>query len=163
MPLAAINIDPCILTLPGSGTIQYISIDEIDPTTYEPAIKDSTYNLQKSAGVASWYTLPMAPGSGEFAEDEQDGDQGKHYRVNVSAFMPSDATAVRGELQRMRNRRFLLRLTKGSLVLLLGTPERPLRIASEFKSGNDGGDNRGHRISFTGVSLAKSPGFVPVF
>lgn len=163
MPLAAIDIDPCNLTLPGAGTIEYVPLDEVDTTAYEEAIKGSSYNLQKAAGVSSWYTLPYSTGTGEFSEDEQPGDQGKHYRVNVTAFLPSDSGAVRGELQRMRNRRYLVRLTKGSLVLLLGTPERGLRFSSEFKSGNDGGDNRGHRVSFSGVSLAKSPGYVPVF
>jgi hypothetical protein len=163
MALTGFTIDTCNLALPGAGTIDYVPLDEVDTDAFEEAILPSTYNQQAPAGVSTWYTLPYAPGSAEFSEDQQTPDQGNFYRVAVSAFLPIDSTAVRGELQNMRNRRYLLRLTRGSMVLLLGSPERGLRFSADFKSGNDGGDNRGHRVTFNGVSLIKSPGYVPVF
>lgn len=163
MALESIVIDPCNLALPGAGTIEYVPLDEVDTAVYYEAILPATYNQQAPAGVASWYTLPYSPGTAEFSEDQQDNDQGKFFRLSVGAFLPSDSTVVRGQMQAMRNRRYLLRLTRGSMLLLLGSPERPFRFTSDFKSGGEGGDNRGHRVSFTGVSLTKSPGFVPVF
>lgn len=163
MALEALIIDSCNLALPGAGTIEYVPLDEVDTAVWNEAILPATYNQQSPAGVSDWYTLPYAAATGEFSEDENITDQGTSYRVSVAAFLPSDSTTVRGQLNRMRRRRYLLRLTRGSMVLLLGTPERGLRLSTDFKSGGDGGDNRGHRLSFTGVSLYKSPGFVPVF
>ena len=163
MALEPIIIDTCNLPLPGAGTIEYAPLDEVDVAAYNESITPDTYNQQAPAGVSTWYALPYAGGTGEFSEEQQTPDQGSFFRLGVSAFLPSDSTAVRGALQKMRNRRYLLRLTRGSLVLLLGTPERGFRFASDFKSGGEGGDNRGHRVSFTGVSLTKSPGYVPVF
>jgi hypothetical protein len=157
------TVDPCLVPLPGSGIIEYVALDEVDVSAFDPAIFDSAYNQQTDLTTTGWHVLPHAPGSGRFAEDLQAPAQGEYYKLDVSAFMPFDSPAIRGELHRMRAHRYLLRITSGSQVLLLGEPERGLRFSSAFDSGSDGGDTRGHRITFTGVSLTKPPGFVPVF
>lgn len=149
--------------IPGAGKLEYAPIDEVDTDAFEVALLQSTYNQQASAGVATWYTLPYAPGSGSWNEDQEDTDQGPVFKVAISALLAASSATVRGELDRMKRRRYLLRLTRGAEVLLIGTPEQPMSLQSRFDSGADGADTRGHRISFTGTSLFKSPGYAPVF
>lgn len=165
MPLAGFSdIDPCTaVALPGAGVLEYVPLDEVDTTAWNPAVLESDYNQQAAAGVATWYRLDYLPGSGQWTEEQQQSDQGDYFRINVSASMSADTPTVRGELDRMRRRPYLLRLTRGSTVLLIGNPDQPLRFESRFDSGSAGGDNRLHRIQFTGASLRKSPGYVPVF
>jgi hypothetical protein len=158
----AIVIDPCALPLPGSGKIEYTLLTAVDTASYIEAVHGTTYN-QQSAILTTWQTLPYTPGSGTFSEDQADTSQGEYYRLAIAAFVPGDTPAIRGEFQTLLRHRFLLRLTKGDQVLLVGTLERPLRLETKFDSGGEGGDNRGHRVTFTGVALQKSPGFVPVF
>lgn len=165
MPLAGFSdIDPCTsVALPGAGVLEYAPLDEVDIDAFQEAILPSTYNQQAAAGVATWYKLPYLPGTGQWSEDQQQSDQGDYFRINISANMAADTPTVRGELDRMRRRPYLLRLTRGSTVLIIGTPEQPMRFETRFDSGAAAGDVRQHRVSFTGVSLRKSPGYVPVF
>lgn len=165
MPLAGIDIDQCITAsaLPGVGVLEYAPIDEIDTSAFEVAIQLSNYNQQASAGVSDWYKMPYVVGSGNWSEDQRNTVQGDIFSLNISAFLPADTNEVRGELNAMRSRRFLIRIKRNGLTLLLGTPEQPLRFESTFDSGADSGDDRGHRISFKGNSLRKSPGYIPVF
>lgn len=143
--------------------MEYVPLDEVDTAAFEEALLASSYNQQADAGVSTWYPLPYAAGSGSWSEDQQDTDQGAHFRLSINTFLPADSTVVRGEINAMRHRRFLLRLTKNGTTTLIGSPERGLRFSSTFESGSEGGDNRGHRMQFSGVSLQKSPGYVPVF
>lgn len=165
MPLDGFNIDQCVTAsaLPGVGVLEYVPIDEVDTAAYQEAILQSSYNQQAAAGVADWYKMPYVLGSGSWSEDQQQNAQGDYFKLGISAFLPADTAVVRGELNAMRNHRYLLRLTRNGMVLLLGSPEQPLRFESRFDSGAEGGDSRGHRITFTGNSLRKSPGYVPVF
>jgi hypothetical protein len=164
MPLEGFNIDACTASaLPGTGVLEYVPIDEVDATSFERAIS-SAYNHQKALSLdTGWLQLPYAANTGAWQEEQQDDDQGETFRINVSCLLPADSAAVRGELNAMRRHRFLVRLTRGSLILLAGSPEQPMKFESKFDSGADGADTRGHRITFSGVSLWKSPGYVPVF
>lgn len=165
MPLSGFDIDTCITAsaLPGTGVIEYAPIDEFDTSVYEDAVQASDYNQQSAVGVADWYAMPYVVGSGSWSEDQQSNQQGDYFRLNISALLPADSAVVRGELNAMRSRRYLLRLTRNGIKLLLGTPEQPLRFESRFDSGADSGDTRGHRVTFTGNALRKSPSFVPEF
>lgn len=149
--------------MPGVGVLEYVPLDEVDASVFHDAILQPDYNQQASAGVAEWYKMPYVFGSGQWSEDQQSTVQGQVFRININAQLPADTPVVRGELNAMRNRRFLLRLRKNGNTLLIGTPEQPLRFESRFDSGADSGDARGHRITFTGNSIRKSPGYVPVF
>lgn len=148
---------------PGAGTIEYIAVSELDADTYEQAVKSSTYNQQASVFSGSWLTLPHAGGSAQWTEEQQADLQGDYYRVSLTALLPADSPAVRGELNMMKQYRYLLRLTRSGTVLLIGTLDMPLRFESRFDSGAEGGDTRGHRCTFSGAALQKSPGYVPVF
>jgi len=165
MPLAGFDIDQCITAsaLPGVGVLEYAPLNEVDTTLYEDAVQASDYNQQSAVGVSNWHKMPYVVGSGSWSEDQQPNQQGDIYRLNVSALLPADSAVVRGELNAMRPHRFLLRLTRNNMLLLLGTPEQPLRFESRFDSGADSGDTRGHRVTFTGNALRKSPSYVPVF
>lgn len=165
MPLSGFDIDQCVTAsaLPGTGVIEYVPLDEVDVPTYEEALLQSTYNQQAPISLTEWYAMPFQLGSGNWSEDQQKDQQGDYYKINISALLPADTAEVRGELNAMRNRRYLVRLTKNGMVMLIGTPEQPLRFESRFESGSDGGDTRGHRITFSGNSLKKSPAYVPVF
>ncbi len=164
MPLTGFDIDLCAAAaLPGAGRLEYVPIDEVDLTEWDDSIEPGAWNQQKAVFAATWYALPYAAGSGAWTEEQQDSPQGDYFRISVSARIPSDLPAVRGELNRMKQHRYLLRLTRDGRVLLLGTPEQPLRFSARFSSGADGGDTRAHNVTFTGASLRKSPGYVPAF
>ncbi len=165
MALAGFSgLDICgTVTLPGTGTIEYVPVDDVDAAEWEQAILAITYNQQKNIYAGAWLSLPFAGGSASWSEEQQSSEQGDYYRLSLSALLPADSPAVRGELNAMRPHRYLLRITRSGTVLLLGTLEQPLRFESRFESGADGGDTRGHRCTFAGVTLQKSPGYVPVF
>lgn len=86
------------------------------------------------------------------------------FRQTISVFLPGDHKAVRDELNRMRNRRFMLRVKgRDGRLLLLGTPEQPLRFESRFSTGPQGGDQRGHECRFQGNALEKAPEYEPTW
>ena len=148
---------------PGAGTIEYIPVSDVDAADFEWAIKSATYNQQQSVFSGTWHTLPHAGGSAQWTEEQQKDAQGDYFNVSLTALLPADSPAVRGELNAMKQYRYLLRLTRSGTVLLLGSHDMPFRFESRFDSGADGGDTRGHRCTFSGVALLKSPGYVPVF
>lgn len=157
-------IDICQATaLPGAGRLEYTPLDEVDVAAFQQAIENDTWNQQDAAGLVVWYALPYVQGSGSWTEEQQDSEQGVWFRQSVRATLAADSPAVRGELDRMKRRPFLLRLTRGGQVFLVGTPDMPLRFESQFDSGADSGDGRVHKVQWTGDCLQKSPGFVPVF
>lgn len=158
------SLDLCAAgALPGAGTIEYIATDEVDADVFEEAVIAATYNQQKDIFSGSWLSLPFAGGTAQWTEDQQSSEQGDYFRVSLSALLPADSATVRGELNRMKQHRFLLRITRSGTVILVGTLEQPLRFDSRFDSGADGGDTRGHRCTFSGAAIRKSPGYVPVF
>lgn len=165
MPLAGFDFDQCTTAsaLPGAGKLEYLPTEELDAAEWEEVIIAAAYNQQKAVFASDWYTLPYVAGTGTWTEDQQDNEQGDYFRLNLTAQLPADTPEVRGELNRMKQHRYLLRLTRNGTVLLLGTPEQPLRFESRFESGAAGGDTRTHRVTFSGVTLRKSPGYVPVF
>lgn len=158
------NIIACLglVPPPGAGTLEYAPLNEVDASTYEYVVSDA-YNQQKAL-VATWYKLPYSPGSGRWQEEQRTNTQGDVFDVRVSAFLASDSQEVRGELDRMRRVRFLLRLTRSGQTILIGTPEQPLAFSSEFDSGTQGStEARGHRLVFSGNVLSKSPNYQPIF
>lgn len=166
MPLAGFaDIDLCTAAsaMPGVGTLEYLPIDEIDLAEWEDAIIAAEWNQQKAVFASDWYTMPYVSGTGSWSEDQQSDEQGEWFKVSLSARIPADTPAVRGELNRMKQHRYLLRLTRNGTVLLIGTPNQPLRFSSRFDSGAEGGDTRAHTVTFAGAALRKNPGYVPVF
>lgn len=165
MALSGFDIDACIAasSLAGVGVLQYAPIDEVDASSFNEAILEASYNQQIAYGVADWYSLPYAIDSGSWSEDQQDNDQGNHFRHTISAFLPADTAPVRGELSSMRHHKYLVRIQKNGATYIVGSIEQPLRFSSRFESGSQGGDARGHRVEFRGVSFKKSPAYVPVF
>lgn len=158
------NIDICNAhAQPGAGRLEYVPLDEVDVAAFQEAILQDAYNQQDPAGISSWHLLPYVQGSGSYTEDQTQNDQGVYFRNTITAILAADSPAVRGELNRMARRPYLLRLTRGTQVLLIGTPEHPMRFESRFESGADGGDSRVHRLQWTGNTLTKAPGYVPVF
>lgn len=162
--LTGFDFDSCQLAAgtPGLGLLEYAGLDEVEADTWEPAV--DTGHVQRRAVSANWLPLPFVVGTGSWSEDADADLQGDLFKVALSVFLPGDSAAVRSELNRMQRRRFLVRLTgRDGRLLLLGTPEQPLRIDTKFESGPQGGDTRGHRIRFSGESLAKSPDYIPTF
>lgn len=163
MPLSSIDIDPCNAVEPsGLGTLQFAPLDEVNAAAFDVAI-NAAYNQQEALGLIAWYDMPYAPGSGSWNEVQQEGEQGTAYAVSVSALLPASTPAIRGQLDAMRNRRYLLRLNKGGQLYLIGTPDTPLRFSSRFDSGSDAADTRGHQVEWKGFLIKKTPAYVPVF
>jgi len=163
MPLSSIVIDPCNAAEPsGLGSLQFAPLDEVNASAFDVAI-NAAYNQQEALGLTAWYDMPYAPGSGTWSEEQQDGEQGTSFRVAISALLPASTPAVRGQLDAMRNRRYLLRIIKAGQPYLIGTPDTPLRFESRFDSGAESSDTRGHRVEWKGSTLKKSPGYTPVF
>lgn len=162
--LTGFDIDVCAAAagVPGIAVLEYAGLDEIDTDSYEPAI-DASYVQQRTL-TATWHTLPFVVGTGSLSEEQDSDVQGDVYRINLSALLPGDNAAIRAELNRMRQRRFIVRMTgRDARPLLIGTPEQPLRFESRFETGPQGGDQRAHRCRFAGVSLRKSPEYTPTW
>lgn len=168
MDLQGFDIDNCaIVAPPGIRLIEYTPIDGTDSPSeeIEHAI-DGNYNLNYTLSFegGQWFTLPIAFGSAEWREDVQDNPQGHYANISVNSLIPGDSPSIRAELGRMKQHRFLLRLTaRDGLKYLVGSPEYPLQFESRFDSGSDGGDTRGHRCAFSGVRRILSPKYAPVF
>lgn len=164
MPLGPISYsDLCASpNAAGAGVIEYAPVDEIDASTWEYAV-NSAYNQQRAVLATTWYQLPYTPESGRWTEDQSDDEQGVHFQTNVSARIAGDTAAVRKTLHDMRTRRFVLRVKRNGVTILIGSPEYPLRFVSRFDSGASAGDDRVHNVSWTGKTLIKSPAYTPVF
>ena len=165
--LNGFDIDLCAqgAVLPGLRTIEYAPADSVSDGAYNRALS-SAYNQQDDIPFddAGWRTLPVLPDSGAWAEDLVRNDQGDYYDVSVSATVPADAPAIRGEMNAMRAHRYLLRITpQDGVPVIVGSVDMPLRFESRFQSGAAPGEQRGYRITFSGPSLWASPGYTPVF
>jgi hypothetical protein len=161
--MTGFSYDSCIVQQPGIGLLAYIPVSEIDLTVWPAAVKNSTYNQQSGAGELAWYAMPYVQGTGNWTEEQQENEQGQYFRSVISVFLPSDSGAVRSELEAMKRHRFVLKVTRGTESWLIGTPENPLRFTSSYDTGSEGGDSRGHRCSFSGLHIYKSPFYTPVF
>jgi len=162
--LQGFDIDFCSTSAgaPGIGILEYAGMDEVDAESWEPAV-DAGY-VQRRAVSAQWHSLPFVSGTGSWAEDSNPDAQGQVYKNTITVFLPGDNAAIRGEIDRMDRRRFLLRLTgRDGRPVLLGAPEQPFGFESRFEAGSPSGDQRGHRCRFSGESLAKSPDYIPTF
>ena len=157
------SLTPCTTrATPGAGKLEYCPLDEADTAVYHRAV-DSGGVQRRSVGVTSWYSIPYLPESGRWRETKQTSVQGVAYSQQVSCTLAGDTAAIRREMQAMAPRFFLLRLTRGSQVVVIGTPETPMTFADDFDSGSTPTDPRVHNIAFTGVTLYKTPGYNPTF
>lgn len=164
MDLQGFDIDVCAAAagVPGIATLEYAGIDDVDADSVEAAV-DLGY-IQRRAVVATWYKLPFVVGTGSFSENQDDDRQGNVYKLNLSVLLPGDNAPIRAELNRMKQRRFMIRMTgRDQRPLLIGSPERPLSFESRFDTGPQGGDQRAHRCNFTGVSISKIPDYIPTW
>lgn len=137
-------------------------MDEVDVETFERVAPLTPYNQQRAL-TAAWYTLPYLKGTGSWQEESRRDAQGPRYDNTITALLPHDSPQVRGELDNMANRRYLLRLRKNGVTVLIGCPEQPLEFTSTYDTGAQGTDQRGHRVTFSGPTLWKAPGYIPVF
>jgi hypothetical protein len=158
-------LDACLQAkaLPGAGILEYAPLDAMNQGVWEPAWSHTGYALNKSAGVASWFPMPYVQGSGSWEETPVTSDQGAYFSVAVSFALGGDSASIRREQDRMKNRRFLLRLTRQGTSVIMGTPEQPLRFESRFDSGAGLGDSRQSQCTFRGVALKKTPHYAPFF
>lgn len=164
MELQGFDIDACTLAAgtPGVGVLEYAALDELDTDSYEPAV-DAEYVHRRTLS-GTFHRLPFVVGTGTFTEESQSQPQGVTYRQTLTVFLPGDDAAVRDELNRMRHRRFVVRMTgRDARPLLIGTLEQPLRFESRFTTGPQGGDQRGHECRFQGNALEKSPEYIPAW
>lgn len=162
--LQGFNIDICTAAsgVPGIAMLEYAGIDEIDADAFEPAV-DASYLIRRTA-TATWHELPFVVGTGSIGEETDADAQGNTFKISISAFLPGDDSHIRAELNRMKPRRFVLRLTgRDTKQFVVGNLEQPLRFESRFESGPQGGDQRGHRCRFSGVSTTKLPEYIPTW
>ncbi len=147
---------------PGAGKIEYCPVDELIPGQYHRALS-AAYNQQRDAGAGTWYNLPHLPDTGNWREGDSPTQQGPTFPVTITAKVPNDTAPQFGTLDDMARHAFIVRISKGGRVVLCGTPEQPLTFSSQFDSGTAGSDTRAHTITFTGVQIKKTPGYIPVF
>jgi hypothetical protein len=162
--LQGFDIDSCIVAagIGGVGVLEYAALDELDTESFEPTT-DADYVFRRAIS-ATWRPLPFVIGTGGYTEEAQPAAQGTTFRAAVSVFMPGDSAEQRNELNRMRHRRFLLRMTgRDGRLLLLGTIEQPLRFESRFATGPAGDAQRGYNCTFSGAILTKSPQYTPTW
>ena len=165
--MSTISVNLCVDAgvAPGVRLIEYAPIDSIDPNTIERIIS-AGYNQQRSVGFlsGSWLQLPVLINSGQWTEEETTAADGNYYKTQITATLPADTPAVRGNLNQMKQHRYLVRMTgRDGIPVLIGTLEQPLTFSSAWTSGTQPGDLRGYKITFSGVGLHPSPGYIPIF
>lgn len=95
-----------------------------------------------------------------FSEESADDAHGPFYIPIISGFVPGDRPELVSLLQTMENMRFLVKL-KDSLgkYKLVGSPGCPLKLLSNFSSGDRRSDLKGFAFKFTGQALYRAPDY----
>lgn len=160
------SIDVCAAVAPpGVPMLEYAALADIVAGDLEIA-RDASYNQQDTVGFSSgtWKSLPLTPGSGTWQEDQAQTDQGCYFNVAVGGTLGADSPAIRAEIDRMKQHRFLLRVPdRSGRKSLVGWPEQPAVMEARFEAGAGAGDTRGWRITFRVQQLWASPNYQPVF
>lgn len=160
------SIDVCAaVSPPGVPMLEYAALADLNLGDLEAAV-DANYNQQDTVSFSSgsWLSLPIIPGSGTWQEETQSTDQGTYFNVSVGGVLGADTPAVRAEIDRMKQHRFLLRVPdRAGSRALVGWPEQPAVMEARFESGAGAGDTRGWRITFRATQLWPSPNYQPVF
>lgn len=154
-----------LLNLGGLLKIEYIPINWIDPETFEPIITRSGYNWQTDITINTndWMTAYVIPDKRIWQENQQQNKQGDFFNQVVRAIVPSLRPSASGELNKMKNYLYLLRITdRNNQKWLLGSPEHPFQFFSEGSTGNTGELNN-YAIRFAASSPYRATGFEPVF
>lgn len=109
-----------------------------------PATENDELDLVDPESYADiWFT----PGTASFLEDAQDSEQGAFWRTALQVFAPKDAPDVAAALGLLEGKQFLAAYQDGNgLTKLVGTPDYPLRLRSDFGTGQRAGDRNGYTV-----------------
>jgi len=162
--LTAISVY-CAENIGSLRSIEYASTAWVNQSTYDQRISGA-YNWQSTIQFTEegWKKLPVLPGNEKlWNEQERQTKHGKHYEQSVQAITPKMRPEVSGELMKMRNHRYLIRLTdRNGQKWILGTMEYPFRLLSAATSGGNTGAYNNYQLQFRSQTVARAAGFVPV-
>jgi hypothetical protein len=153
----------CEGNLSGLVKIEYVPADWVDQSSYKAIVTASNnwqYDIQFTQG--GWMTAPVISNGRNWSENQNRTKQGKYYNKTVRAIVPNLRIEVLGELERMANHCYLLRLedVEGRR-WILGTLEQPFEFFADGTTGENG-SLKHHSIRFEAQTLRKAHGFNPV-
>jgi hypothetical protein len=146
----------------GLVTIEYVELDRVYVAGFERVV-DANF-LEKKVVVLNtgeWLSMPVAVKGKLFNEDQKDTDQGITFPQRIEAELPFHTPAIAGQLDMMARHRFLVKITdRQGQKWIAGTPDEPFSFSSNLNSGDAANASKKHRISFSGQSLTKAPGYL---
>ena len=94
--------------------------------------------------------------SAEYSEPEKDDDQGAYFQPKLALSVPQDDPDLAASLAILRKYRYFVALYKDAngLTKLVGSPETPLRLLTNFETGNRVLDTNQHQLQFSAETTA---------
>lgn len=155
----------CAENIGSLRSIEYASTAWVNQSTYDQRLSGA-YNWQSTIEFTEegWKKLPILPGNEKlWSEAERQTTQGKHYEQTVQAITPKMRPEVSGELMKMRNHRYLIRLTdKNGQPWILGTLEHPFRLIAAASTGSNTAGYNNYSLQFRNQTPTRAAGYVPV-
>lgn len=152
------------LNLSGLLTIEYAPLRHLDLSAWSP-IRTINNNHQFSVifETGTWLKAKVLPNKKLWSENQRVDKQGTSYDQQVRAILPGLKPAGNGELERMSQHRFILRVKdKSGQFWILGSPQYPFFFRTTGTTGENGGLNH-HTLIWTSSNPRKAAGYVPVF
>lgn len=152
------------LNISGLLTIEYVPTAWVDEVTFEERISP-IYNMQQDLRFrqGGWLKAGILPTKRIWREDQQTSKQGVSYDQFVNCIAPNLRPSVAGELRKMANYRYLLRLKDtNQQKWILGTIEQPFDFVSKGTTGENG-SLKHHALEFKSKTRHKAYGFEPIF
>ena len=155
----------CAMNNPsGLIKIEYAPINDIDTNSFEE-IRSSSNNWQYNILFlqGGWLKANILPTRRLWRETQSRNKQGKYYNQMVRAIVPNLIPDASGELDRMADHRFILKIEDiAGRPWILGTLNQPFEFTVDGTTGENG-SLKHHTINFKSKSLRKAAGFVPLF
>jgi len=153
------------VNLGGLLIIEYIPTTFANPTFFEKIISGG-YNWQNDIVLvdgADWLKAPVLPDPRLFRERQRETKQGRYYDQTVEAIVPRHTPELAGEMNVMKQYRYILRLTnRNGSKFLVGTLEHPCIFESDLDTGSKTPDLKHHKIRWTSKNPEKAYGFNPI-
>lgn len=146
----------CDDNLGGLYRFNFIPVSEVQSIA-EP-IGCKVLEPLETTTIGRWYECYASEGTIKFIEDLQQSEHGDFHKVKLSAFIPKDRTDITDQLEKMRNKNFIIDyIDNNGHRKLIGKLDEPLRFTYSLDTGSSVPNKNGHTIEFYGDIIKKSP------
>ena len=153
------------INLGGLRCIEYIPTPWVNAVLYEQLISGG-YNWQKAITLvdgANWLKAYLVPSPRNLRERQRTNKQGPFMEQTVQGVLPGYNASIAGELNAMKQYRYILRLTtREDNVFLVGSLEYPCNFSAALDTGSKASDLKAHSITWTSQVPEKAFGYVPI-